>query len=513
MAISHAVWKTNKLSDNSQPAAGTVLWQVFIFRLSPECAGAPPESLNKSNCQKVNRISLLKPKGDTDMTQGNIVVLLLRFSLPLMIGNVFQQLYNAVDSIVVGNFVGKQALAAVGCTGPIINAFIGFFMGLASGAGVVISQYYGAKDDDRLHRSVQTTVTVIFILSIILTFLGVKLTPGMIRLMDTPADVVPEAEEYLRIYFLGVSGLLFYNIGAGILRAVGDSTHPLYYLIFSACSNTVLDVLFVKYFNMGIAGAAYATILAQFMSAVLVMGMLAKTKAAYRVQLTKPCLDRDILGRIFSIGLPSAVQMAITAFSNVFVQGYINHFESSCMAGWAAYNKIDSFAMLPLVSLSMGVTTFTGQNLGAGNVERTNDGLKKALKMGFAMMIVLLAPLIIFAPQLTGLFNKDEQVIAFGTLFIRLCSPFYLAFVVNQLFRGFLSGVGDTKAAMYIMLGSFVAFRQVYLFVVSRLGGGIVAIASAYPAGWVLCTSLFLVYYLKGGWRKKLPEYSEKKSA
>ena len=446
--------------------------------------------------------SILKHR-DTDMTEGNIARLLINFALPLLIGNIFQQLYNTVDSIVVGNYVSKQALAAVGCTGPIINALIGIFVGLSGGAGVVISQYYGAKDREKLHSAVQTTVALTLIMCAVLTVLGVLFTPYMLLLMDTPADVFAEAAEYLRIYFWGISGLLLYNIGSGILRAVGDSTHPLYFLIFSALTNTVLDVLFVKYFRMGIAGAAVATIVAQGLSALLVLGMLIRSNADYRIDPLHMQLKGCLLKKICAIGIPSAIQMGITAFSNIFVQSYINHFESSCMAGWAAYNKIDAFALLPLMSLSMSITTFMGQNLGAGKLERAKKGPLICLGISFAIVILILLPLMIFAPQLVSLFNREEEVLRFGTLFIRMISPFYLLCTINQVLAGALRGAGDTKSSMFIMLGSFVVFRQIYLFIVYRLGGGIVPIALGYPAGWIMCSTILLIYYRSGAWMRK----------
>lgn len=440
---------------------------------------------------------------DTDMTEGNIARLLINFALPLLIGNIFQQLYNTVDSIVVGNYVSKQALAAVGCTGPIINALIGIFVGLSGGAGVVISQYYGAKDREKLHSAVQTTVALTLIMCAVLTALGVLFTPYMLLLMDTPADVLPEAVEYLRIYFWGVSGLLLYNIGSGILRAVGDSTHPLYFLIFSALTNTVLDVLFVKFFRMGIAGAAVATIVAQGLSAMLVIGMLIRSDADYRIDPLHMQLKGCLLKKICAIGIPSAIQMGITAFSNIFVQSYINHFESSCMAGWAAYNKIDAFALLPLTSLSMSITTFMGQNLGAGKLDRAKKGPLICLGISFGIVALILIPLMIFAPQLVSLFNREEEVLRFGTLFIRMISPFYLLCTINQVLAGALRGAGDTKSSMFIMLGSFVVFRQIYLFFVYRLGGGIIPIALGYPAGWIMCSTILLLYYRSGAWMRK----------
>ena len=443
------------------------------------------------------------------MTEGSIPRLLITFALPLMLGNVFQQLYNTVDSIIVGNFVSKQALAAVGCTGPIINTLIGVFAGLSGGAGVVISQFYGAKDRERLRRAVQTTVVLTAIMCVLLTAAGVLMAPLLLRLMDTPADVMGAASEYLRIYFWGISGMLLYNIGAGILRAVGDSTHPLYFLIFSATTNTVLDYLFVKVFSFGIAGAAIATIVSQALSAVLVMGMLIRSKEDYRVDLKALRLDGAILKRICEIGIPSSLQMGVTAASNVFVQSYINRFESSCMAGWAAYNKLDAFAMLPLMGFSMAVTTFVGQNYGAGKLDRARSGPLHALWIGTLIMVAILTPMMLFAPTLVRLFNQEAEVIAFGTLFIRLISPFYLLCTINQIYSGALRGVGDTKATMIIMLFSFVFFRQLYLFTAYRLGGGIVPIALGYPAGWIMCSTVILIYYYRFARQRALKKVAQ----
>ena len=443
------------------------------------------------------------------MNEGSIQRLLITFALPLMVREVFQQLYNTVDSIIVGNFVSKQALAAVGCTGPIINTLIGVFAGLSGGAGVVISQFYGAKDRERLRRAVQTTVVLTAIMCVLLTAAGVLLAPLLLRLMDTPADVMGAASEYLRIYFWGISGMLLYNIGAGILRAVGDSTHPLYFLIFSATTNTVLDYLFVKVFSFGIAGAAIATIVSQALSAVLVMGMLVRSKEDYRVDLKALHLDGAVLKRICEIGIPSSLQMGVTAVSNVFVQSYINRFESSCMAGWAAYNKLDAFAMLPLMGFSMAVTTFVGQNYGAGKLDRARSGPLHALWIGTLIMVAILTPMMLFAPTLVRLFNQEAEVIAFGTLFIRLISPFYLLCTINQIYSGALRGVGDTKATMIIMLFSFVFFRQLYLFTAYRLGGGIVPIALGYPAGWIMCSTVILIYYYRFARQRALKKVAQ----
>ncbi len=451
--------------------------------------------------------ALLK-RGDTDMTEGSTVRLLIVFAIPLLIGNLFQQLYSTVDSVIVGNFVGKQALAAVGCTTSIINSLIGLFMGLSSGAGVVISQYYGAHDEDKLHRTVQTTIGMTLVLCAALTVLGVLLTPAMLRLMQTPEDVFGEAVLYLRIYFWGVTGQLLYNIGAGILRAVGDSTRPLYFLIFSTLTNTALDLLFVWGLRLGVAGAAYATILAQALSALLVMGMLVRSRSAYRVDLRLPRIEGPLLRRICSIGVPTSLQMVITSISNIFVQSYVNRFGSSAMAGWAAYVKIDGIAFLPIVSLAIAVTTFVGQNLGAGKLDRVRGAAPRCLGLSTGIMVVVLLPLMLLAPQLVSLFNAEPAVVEYGTLFVRLISPFYLATTVNQIYSGAMRGAGNTRAPMLIMLFSFVLFRQIYLYTAYRLGGGVVPIGLGYPAGWLMCSAIMLIYYYSGRWLRR---YTEKR--
>ena len=441
--------------------------------------------------------SMLRRK-DTDMTAGSIPRLLISFAIPLLIGNLFQQLYNTVDSVVVGNYVGKEALAAVGCTGPVINALVSVFIGLSTGSTVVIAQYFGAKDFEKLSQAVHTTILLTLATCVLLTVVGVLATSAMLRMMQTPEDVFDQAAEYLRIFFCGITGVHLYNSCAAILRAVGDSTRPLYLLIFCTLTNTVLDVLFTGFLGIGIAGAAWATVISQFLSAILVMRLLLRTDADYKVELSKLRIDLPILRKICLIGIPSAVQMGITSLSNVFVQSYVNRFESTILAGWTAYNRVDSFAMLPMMSLSTSITTFIGQNLGAGNLDRAKKAVRIGVVMGLVSMTILLTPLMLFAPQLTRLFNSDSEVVRYGSWFIRVISPFYLAFAINQVYLGALRGAGNTRSSMFICLSSFVVFRQIYLFVSYRLGGGLTAVALGYPAGWVLCTILLLLYYYLG---------------
>ena len=399
---------------------------------------------------------------DVDMTQGSITRHLVEFALPLLAGNVFQQLYNMVDTWVVGNFVSNEAFSAVGTVGPIINMLIGFFMGLSSGAGVVISQYYGAHKPDRVRDTVHTAMVLTLVLCVAFTALGLALIPAMLALMNTPAEVLPESTAYLSIYFSGITGLLIYNMGSGILRAVGDSRRPFYFLVVSAGLNTVLDLVFVIRFRMGVAGVAWATIIAQAASAVLVLAVLLRTDSCVRLELRRLRVHWDMLGKIMQVGIPAALQMAVTAFSNVFVQSYINRFGPDCMSGWTAYTKIDQLMFLPMQSLALSATTFVGQNLGAGNAQRAHQGTRRALAISLAVTAVLMVPVLVFAPQLTAFFNRKAEVVAYGTLLLRYISPFYLLCCINQIYSGALRGAGNSQVPMVIMLGSFVLSSGYY---------------------------------------------------
>lgn len=432
---------------------------------------------------------------DADMTQGGIAGQLIRFAIPMAIGLLFQQLYNTVDTIVVGQFVGRQALAAVGGTSSIINTLVGFSAGLALGSSVVIAQSYGAHDHKALREAVHTTVGVTFFLSLLLTALSTVLMEPLLHLMDVPQDVFGEATTYLRIYFLGMIGLLFYNIGSGILRAVGDSLRPLYFLIFSAVINTVLDLVFVINFKMGVAGVAYATIIAQALSAVLVLTVLTRDHGPYGIRWRELKISWPMCKRIFSIGLPSAIQQAVTAFSNIFVQGYINHFGSACMAAWSGYNKLELFLMIPIQSIGMASSTFVGQNFGARQIKRARDGVRWSLGLSATITLVLSCVLMIFAGTMLRLITNDPEVIAFGVRFVRQNSFFYTIWCFNEIFAGALRGTGNAKAPMFIMVGSYVVFRQIYLAIAKALGNQLPWIAFAYPIAWVVGAFVFWLAY------------------
>ena len=433
---------------------------------------------------------------DVDMTQGSITKHLINFSLPLLLGNLFQQLYNMVDTWVVGNYVSNEAFSAVGTVGPVINTLIGFFLGLSSGAGVVISQYYGAGREEKVRQAVHTALMLTLVLGVVFTAAGIAMTPLMLQLMKTPAEVAPEQAAYLRIYFAGVMGLLLYNMGSGILRAVGDSRRPFYFLVVSAVLNTVLDLLFVIKFHMGVEGVAYATIIAQAVSALLTLWVLMRAEGGIRLELRALRLTWSVLRQIVAVGIPAALQMAITAFSNVFVQSYINYFGPDCMSGWTAYTKVDQLVILPVQSISMANTTFVGQNLGVGDTPRAKKGVRISLWLSVAVTAVLLIPVLLFAPDLTAFFNSKAEVVSYGALLLRLLSPFYFLFCINQIYAGALRGAGNSQMPMWIMLGSFVVFRQIYLYIMSNyISNEIIPIALSYPAGWFVCSVATLLYY------------------
>ena len=431
-----------------------------------------------------------------DMTQGSVVGHLVRFAIPLLLGNLFQQLYNTVDLWVVGRYVSNEAYSAVGTVTPIINMLIGFFLGLASGAGVVISQYYGAKKEEQVRQTVHTSLVMTVILGIVLTVVGILIIPLMLRLMKTDLQAVPEATTYLTIYFAGVLGLMLYNMGSGILRAVGDSNRPFYFLVVSALLNIALDLFFVIGLRMGVEGVAYATILSQGISAVLILIVLARSEACIQLRLRDLKVSLHILRQIVRIGIPSALQMAITSFSNVFVQSYINVFGLDCMSGWPSCTKIAQFLLLPVQSLALAATTFVGQNLGTGQVDRAKRGTRCALFLSWGITMSLSLIVVPTAPFLVAFFNDKPEVVAYGVMFLRLLCPCYVLVCINQIYAGSLRGAGIRQAPTYIMLFSFVLFRQIYLYILTNYIVNVpLPVAAGYPLGWLVCSILTLIYY------------------
>lgn len=437
-------------------------------------------------------------KQHVDMTTGGIAGHLICFALPLLLGNIFQQLYNTVDTWVVGNFASNEAFSAVGSVGPIINVLIGLFMGLSTGASAVISQFYGAKQLQLVQDAVHTAIMLTLLLSILFTIVGIAFTPAMLRLTKMPANVMPEATTYLRIYFAGITGLLFYNMGSAILRSVGDSKRPFYFLVVAALLNSVLDLVFVVGLKMGVAGVAWATILAQGVSAILVVIALFRDHDTIRLEMRKLKIHWDVLRKIFRVGIPAALQLAVTSFSNVFVQSYINHFGPHFMSGWTAYSKINQLVLLPMQSISLAITTFVGQNLGAGQRERARKSVGVAFGLSVGTSAVLLLPVLLFAPQLVRFFNPNGDVITFGALLLRMLCPFFLIYCIHDTLGGALRGAGNGKVPMIITLVCFVFFRQLYLYVMANfICNEVIPIALSFPAGWVLSSTLTLIYFLR----------------
>ena len=436
-----------------------------------------------------------------DMTEGSIVGNLFTFALPLLIGNLFQQLYNMVDTWVIGQTGQDAAYAAVGSVGPIINIMIGIFSGLASGAGVVISRYFGAKEHDGVKRAVHSALIMTAAFAVLFTAIGVLLTPLSLRLMLGSADseIYEHARVYLTIYFSGMTGLLFYNMGGGILRAVGDSRHPFYYLLVSAITNIILDLLFVFVFDMGVAGVAWATVIAQIIAAFLTVYTLLTTDTSVKVTWQNMKMDWSVFKPILLIGFPAAVQLALTAFSNVFVQSYIagvNADQTAALGGWTSYSKIDQFLFLPSQSLALSVTTFVGQNLGAGNVERARRGIRIAILMAATVTAPVILLVMAAAPFLAAIFNPNPAIVDCATLLLHWLTPFYMFTCVNQLLAAGLRGSGNSTAPMVIMLSTFVGFRQLYLFVMSNyISNDLLPVAMGYPAGWALCCIVLTTYY------------------
>ena len=451
-----------------------------------------------------------KPGGTRDMTKGPILKQLLLFSLPLLFGNIFQMLYNTVDSIVVGNFVGTEALAAVGSTTMIINMLVFFFNGFSVGAGVVIGQRFGAKEEDKLHTAVQTTMALTFCFCVLFTIIGVSYVKPMLHLMSTPEDVFDDASLYLRIYFSGIAGLLIYNMGSGILRAVGNTVLPLMFLVLTSLMNIVLDLFFVLGLHMAIDGVAYATILSQFISAVLVLILLTRTKEIYRMTWTDLRINPEVSKLIFAVALPAGIQSVITAFSNIFVQGYINYFGASCMAGWSCYNKLDQVVFLVTQSIAMASTTFVSQNIGAKNEERADRGTFTAISLAVTTILLTGCLLVFNARPAVKLFTQDEGVIAYGVMFIQTNTLFVLFNGVNHVLAGALRGRGDSRGPMVIMLMGFVVLRQIYLFVLTRfISNTPRPVGFSYPVGWMLTMAMEVCYFLYIRRRRKALEAAD----
>lgn len=436
----------------------------------------------------------------TDLIHGKIWKAILWFSIPMLVGNLFQQLYNTVDSYVVGNFVSSGALAAVGQSTPIINTLVGFFTGLATGAGVVIAQYFGGNHLNKMKKAIHTSIALTLILCVLFTILGIGLSHQILVLIGSPDSVMAPAALYLRIYFGGISFVCIYNMGSGILRAVGDSKTPLYYLIVASIINIILDFVFVLYFHIGVAGAGWATFIAQGISALLVIIKLVFSKEIYKVEIKEISIDKPILKKIIEIGIPTALQQSIVSFSNVIVQSYINTFGANAVAGYTSYIKIDGFLQLPIQSFAMAITTFTGQNIGAHAIDRVKKGLRTTMAMTFGVTLIGVTLVYLFGEQLVGIFSSDPEVIKYGYLMARIFAAGYLTLPVIHIISGALRGVGLSNIPMYFMVGTFVFLRQIYLAIAVPLTHNIGIVFAGWPVTWIVCMIGLLFYYFRVHW-------------
>lgn len=437
------------------------------------------------------------------MTSGNIYAKIALFAVPLLLGNFFQLMYNTIDSIIVGNYVGATALAAVGASTPIINLLIGFFQGLATGAGVVVSRFFGAGRKEDLSKAVHSFIVFAVIIGVVLGLAGCFGSPYILRWIGTQPDYYADAESYLFIYFIGAAFLTLYNAGTGILQAVGDSRHPLYFLIATSIVNIVLDIVFVRYMNMGVSGAALATIIAEAISMILVLRLLLKADAEYRLSFNQLGLDFPILSQIVQIGVPAGVQGMIVSVSNIVVMAYINSFGASGVAGFSCANKIDNFLGLPVNSLMLATTTFCGQNLGAKNFSRVRKGVRASLIMSISIVVSLGVVAMTFSDQLMSIFTNDAEVISNGTKVLRTMCPFYTFLCFHQVFSGALRASGRSSIPMITSITSFVVIRQIFLGIFTKGAADITIIGWSYSLTWGIAAVLTGLYYLFSGWLKK----------
>ena len=425
---------------------------------------------------------------------------MLLFALPVFLGNVFQQLYNAFDAWCVGNYIGDDALAAVSSSGSLIFMMVSFFNGVSMGAGVVIARAFGAKDYKNMGKAIHTAIAFGLVTGALLTVAGVAFTPIILQWMGTPAEVLPQSILYFRFYFCGAIFTVMYNIFVGILHAVGDSKHPLYYLIFSALMNVILDMLFVAVLGLGVGAAAVATTISQGISAVLCLVHLVRVDAPYRVKLKEVRFDRKSLGDIVRYGLPSGVQNSVIALANVFVQSNINSFGKAAMAGCGSYSKLEGFAFLPVTCFTQALSTFVGQNLGAGKHERVKKGVGFGIACSCIMAELVGILSYVFAPQLIGFFSDSQEAIHYGVRHMQTICLFYCLLAFSHCIAGIMRGAGKATVPMFTMLACWCLFRVTYITVAVKVVNELTTVSWAYPITWTLSSIIFLIYFLKADW-------------
>ena len=434
------------------------------------------------------------------LTEGSIWKKILLFALPIFWGNVFQQCYHAFDSWTVGKFIGDTALAAVSSSGNLIHMFVGFFNGVAMGAGVIIAKFYGARDYKGMRTAIHTDVAFGLTAGIALTVVGVAATPTILGWMNTPSDVLPQSITYFRFYFCGAVFTVMYNVFVGILHAVGDSKHPLYYLIAATLINVVLDLLFVAVLKLGVGAAAMATTISQGVSAVLCFIRLIRVKEPYHLDIKAIRVDFGCLKSIVRFGLPSGIQNSVIGIANLVVQTNINSFGSAAMAGCGATSKIEGFAFLPVTCFSMALSTFVGQNLGAHKHDRVRKGVGFAIACSCIMAELIGIVSYIYAPQLIGFFNDNPEVVSFGTQHMRVMSLFYCMLAFSHCMAGIMRGAGKAMVPMVTMLACWCVLRVTYITIAIQYVNRLTTVSWAYPLTWSCSSIIFLIYFLKADW-------------
>ena len=438
--------------------------------------------------------------GTQNMTEGNIKKLVIRFAIPVMLSNLFQQLYNSVDSLIVGNFLGKEALAAVSSSGPLIFLLVSFFNGTAMGAGVVISRYYGAGEHEKVSRAVHTNVAFGLVSGTLLTIVGMAATPVILRWMGTAPEVLPNSISYFRYYFLGALAIVMYNIFTGIMKAVGDSKRPMQYLIFSSVLNVILDLLFVGVFRMGVGSAAVATTISQAASALLCLRRLMTKGLVCQVIPSRIRFHKDMLKEIVRFGLPTGIQNSVIAIANVIVQSNINSFGTEAMAAYGSYSKIEGFAFLPITCFAMAMTTFIGQNLGAKKYERAKEGARFGITVSLTLAELIGVLIFALSPLLIRLFNDDPEVIRLGVQQARTEALFYFLLAFSHIIAGICRGAGRAVIPMGIMLTVWCVIRIIYITIMMQFVHEIEYIYWAYPFTWGISSVIYLIYYCKSDW-------------
>lgn len=434
------------------------------------------------------------------MTEGPIWKKIVSFAIPLFLGNLFQQLYNTADSLIVGNFLGSNALAAVSSSGSLIFLLVGFFNGISVGAGVVVARFYGAREIDKVQKAIHTTIAFSIVSGIALTAIGLILAPQILILMGTPENVLPNSILYFRIYFLGSLAFVLYNAFVGILQSVGDSRHPLIYLIISSVINIILDLLFVGVFRFGVGSAAAATIISQFVSAILCLRHLLRAPKDYRVNLKKIRFHGQMLRLVISNGLPAGIQNSIIALANVVVQSNINAFGEMAVAGCGSYSKIEGFGFLPITCFALALTTFISQNLGAQKYDRAKRGALFGVICSVTIAEIVGIIINILAPVLIAAFNDAPQVVAYGTQQARTVTLFYFLLAFSHCAAGIMRGAGKAMVPMFVMMVCWCIIRVTYITIVVRIIPSISVIFWAYPLTWCLSSIVFLLFLLKSNW-------------